>query len=43
MEKRVLRVSKLSCASSDQREGILVEVRADRGEAMELMPWINCL
>ena len=34
--KRVLKVSKDYCAASDQRKGTLGEVRAERGDAMEL-------
>ena len=36
--KRVLRVSKEFCASLDQWKGTLGELRAERGEAMELNP-----
>ena len=36
--KRVLRVSKVFCASLDQRKGTLGEVRAERGDVLELKP-----
>ena len=39
--KWVLRVSKDPWASLDQWKGTLVDVRAERGEAMELNPQMN--